>query len=195
MDISRGKEIVLDAGNKLLAKGLVAGTWGNISLKISENQMVVTPSGKNYETLTTEDIVVMNIDSHEYIGDIKPSSESKLHAALYRLRPDIRAIIHTHSNYASIVAAARKSLSLKGCKAQELIGDHIPITKYAVSSTKGLEKNVLKAIGDKNAVLLANHGAFCVGHDMDIAFKTCDMMEQACKAYIDNNKQSSKDGE
>lgn len=184
LDIIVGKEKVLDAGNRLLAKGLVAGTWGNISIRINDDQMIVTPSGKNYEDLTIDDMVVVDIETNSYIGDIKPSSEAKLHGALYKKRDDIRAIIHTHSLYASIVASARRSVPLSGSDA-EMIGSFIPITKYAVSSTKALLKAVVNAIDDKNAVLLANHGAFCVGKDIDQAFEICDLMELACKEFID----------
>lgn len=185
MDVTTGKEIVLKAGNDLLSRGLVAGTWGNISLKINKDQMVVTPSGMNYENLTINDMVVMDINTHKYEGDVKPSSESKLHAALYRQRDDINAIIHTHSLYASTVAATRQNLPLEGSSYESLIGIFVPVTRYAISSTPSLERNVLIAIGDNNAVLLANHGAFCIGDTMDETFIICDKLEEACKKFID----------
>ena len=181
--------MVLESSKKLLELGLVAGTWGNISQKINEEYFAVTPSGRDYETLSVNDIVVVNINTLEYEGSLKPSSECKLHAELYKLRPEINAIIHTHSLYASIVGAARKEVPCMSDEMLCLIGNKIPVTKYAVSGSKKLIQNTIKAIGNKNAVILANHGAFCVGIDMNTAFKTCKIMESSCAEYINSYKE------
>ncbi|QOR34999.1 class II aldolase/adducin family protein [Clostridium sp. 'deep sea'] len=180
---------VIEAAKILLEKVLVTNTGGNVSLKINEDYFAITPSGRDYETLSVNDIVVVNIHTLEYEGDLKPSFECKLHAALYKLKPQIRAIIHSHSIYASIVSVAHKEVPCMSDKMLSFIGSKIPITKYAVSSSKKLIHNTITAIGNKNAVILANHGAFCVGTDMNIAIDTCYIMEQSCKDFINSYKE------
>ena len=81
MEIMQAKELVIKAGKELVASGLIARTWGNISCRISDTQFVITPSGRAYETLTPEEIVLVNIEDLEYDGEIKPSSEKGIHAA------------------------------------------------------------------------------------------------------------------
>lgn len=184
MDMKVAKEIVLQAGLKLLKTGLVSGTWGNISQRINNDFLVITPSGKDYEKLRADDMVIVNIHTLKFQGKLKPSSECKLHVELYKTRNDINAIIHTHSLYGSVAAAARKEVPCMSDKMLEIIGPTIPVTKYAVSGSKQLLANTVSTIGDRNAVLLANHGAFCVGNDMDRAFMSCEILEQSCKDYI-----------
>ena len=104
MEIMQAKELVIKAGKELIESGLIARTWGNISCRISDTQFVITPSGRAYETLTPEEIVLVNIEDLEYEGEIKPSSEKGIHAACYKLRPEINFVIHTHQVNASIVS-------------------------------------------------------------------------------------------
>lgn len=184
MDMKAAREIVLLAGLKLLRSGLVSGTWGNVSQRIDDKLLVITPSGKDYETLSANDIVVVNINTMEFEGKLKPSSECKLHAELYKTRDDINAIIHTHSLYASIVAAARKEIPCMSSEMLEILGATIPVTKYAISGSERLLKNTVNTIGNRNAILLANHGSFCVGKDMGSAFTCCEILEQSCRSYI-----------
>ena len=96
MDINKAKEIVVMAGKKLVESGLIARTWGNVSCRVSDTQFVITPSGRAYETLTPEEIVLVNISDLSYEGDIKPSSEKGIHAEAYKHRHDVNFVIHTH---------------------------------------------------------------------------------------------------
>ena len=93
-EIEEAKRIVVEAGKKLVESGLIARTWGNVSARISDTQFVITPSGRAYEDLTPEEIVVVNIDDCSYEGDIKPSSEKGVHAAAYRHHPTVDFVIH-----------------------------------------------------------------------------------------------------
>ncbi|NLA72225.1 MAG: class II aldolase/adducin family protein, partial [Clostridiales bacterium] len=95
MDILQAKELVIEAGKKLVETGLIARTWGNVSCRINDKQFVITPSGRPYETLTPDEIVLVNIDGLSYEGDIKPSSEKGVHAACYSHRKDVNFVIHT----------------------------------------------------------------------------------------------------
>ncbi|MBR2893750.1 MAG: class II aldolase/adducin family protein, partial [Clostridia bacterium] len=104
MDILEAKEIVIKAGHELLKAGLIVRTWGNISCRIDDKSFVITPSGKAYDTLTPDDIVLVNIADLSYDGDVKPSSEKGIHASCYELRPDMNFVIHTHQKNASVVS-------------------------------------------------------------------------------------------
>ena len=96
MDILQAKQIVIAAGKKLVETGLIARTWGNVSCRIDSQSFVITPSGKAYETLTPDDIVLVRAADLSYDGDVKPSSEKGIHAQCYLLRPECNFVIHTH---------------------------------------------------------------------------------------------------
>ena len=102
MDILEAKKIVVEAGKQLVSTGLIARTWGNVSCRIDDKQFVITPSGKAYEGLTPDDIVLVNMDDLSYEGDIKPSSEKGIHAQCYLHKTEIGFVIHTHQANPSV---------------------------------------------------------------------------------------------
>lgn len=106
-------EILAKFGKKLVETDLVQGTWGNLSLRLDEKYMMVTPSGLDYTRLTPSDMVKVDINSLEYAGDLKPTSEKGIHGGIYGSRPDVGAVIHTHSKYCAVFAAARKAVPIE----------------------------------------------------------------------------------
>lgn len=186
MEIMQAKELVIKAGHELIASGLIARTWGNISCRISDTQFVITPSGRAYETLTPEEIVLVNIEDLEYEGEIKPSSEKGIHAACYKLRPEINFVIHTHQVNASIVSALGNDINNVEGENAEIIGTNIPIASYGLPGTKKLRKGVIDAItrSDSKAAVMAHHGAVCMGVDYDDAFNVAMKLEDVCEQYV-----------
>ncbi len=198
MDIKEAKQIVIDAGLRLVEEGLIARTWGNISVRLSDNQMAITPSGRPYDELTQDDIVVMNIDDLSYEGDIKPSGEKGVHAEAYKLDPATCAVIHTHQLVASTVAAARRDFKVENSEwAGILGGDSIRCGAYGLPGTKKLMNGTAMALKDRKACLMANHGAVCVGSDMQQAFEVAQTLEKASQAFIENEftKMAGKAGD
>jgi len=185
MTKEEAKQLVCDSGKKLLAEGLVTGTWGNVSVKVDEQTMVITPSGKNYEDLTPAEMVVVNLKTLEYEGNIKPSSELKLHAEVYKQRSNITAVVHTHQQHASAVAAARREVPPILDDMCQIIGPSVRVADYALPNTKKIVKNTMKALNGRYAALLANHGAVCIGRDMDEAFMVAQVLEKTCYAFIE----------
>ncbi|MGD9328812.1 MAG: class II aldolase/adducin family protein [Cyclobacteriaceae bacterium] len=185
MTIQEARELVCDSGKMLLEKGYVSGTWGNISCRIDDTTMAVTPSGREYETMVPDDIVIVNYIDHSYSGEIKPSSEFKLHTEIYRSRKEIHAVIHTHQMNASTVAAARREVPPILDDMAQIIGPSIRVADYALPNTKKIVRATMKALKGRYAALMANHGAVCVGRDMKEAFTVCDVLEKACKAFIE----------
>lgn len=190
MQIEEAKNIVCNAGKQLLKEGLVARTWGNVSVRISNTQMVITPSGRSYNELTPNDMVLVDFHTLKYEGSIKPSSELKLHCQVYKTRPHINAVIHTHQMYASIVAAAQQDVVVLDEVHQKILGGTvIKAAPYALPNTKKITVESAKAIENSNAALMANHGVVCIGKQLENAFDVARTLEDACKLFVDSKKQ------
>lgn len=179
------RKLVCEGGQKLLAEGLVARTWGNVSVRLDKERFVITPSGRNYEELTPEDMVVVDIKTGNYQSTLKPSAERKLHAAIYRERPLIGAVIHTHQTNASVVAAARRDIPAILDDQVQILGPSVRVAEYALPSTNKIVRKTLKALRGRTAALMANHGAICIGTTLDDAFAACLVLEKTCKAFIE----------
>ncbi|MEW7290701.1 class II aldolase/adducin family protein [Aquimarina sp. 2304DJ70-9] len=176
---------VCKAGKKLLKEGLVARTWGNVSIRLNDTDMIITPSGRPYEELEPEDMVCVNYKIHTYEGSIKPSSEYKLHTAIYKTRKNVNAVIHTHQMNASTVAVARREIPPILDDQAQLLGPSVRVAPYALPNTKKIVKATVKALKGRNAALMANHGAVCIGRDIEEVFVCCQVLEKAAKAFIE----------
>ena len=179
------RQEIIEGGLRLVKEGLVARTWGNISIRVNETHMLITPSGRTYEDLTPEDIVLVNYHTSKHEGTIKPSSEKELHCEIYRTRKKINAVVHTHQMNASTVAAAQREVPPILDDMAQIIGPSVRVAAYALPSTKKITKRTVSALKGRNAALMANHGAVCVGRDLDEAFVVCQVLEKACKAFIE----------
>lgn len=181
----RLRQEIIDGGLRLVAEGLVARTWGNISIRVDDTHMLITPSGRTYEDLTPADIVLVNYHTSKHEGNIKPSSEKELHCEIYRTRKNISAVIHTHQMNASTVAAAHREVPPILDDMAQIIGPSVRVAAYALPSTKKITMKTVKALKGRNAALMANHGAVCIGRNLDEAFVVCQVLEKACKAFIE----------
>ncbi|MBQ2774930.1 MAG: class II aldolase/adducin family protein [Clostridia bacterium] len=187
MDILTAKKEVIEAGKKLVATGLIARTWGNVSCRVNDKSFVITPSGKAYDGLTPDDIVEVSIDTLEYSGDVKPSSEKGVHAEVYKAHPEAGFVIHTHQKFASIVSATADGIPMLSEKGREVIGERVLLASYGLPGTKKLKKGVIAALNaDKNskAVIMAHHGAVCFGADSEEAFNVSATLERESALYI-----------
>ena len=184
-ELSRIRQQIIEGGLRLVKEGLVARTWGNISIRVDETHMLITPSGRSYEDLTPEDIVLVNYHTSKHEGTIKPSSEKELHCEIYRTRKKIHAVIHTHQMNASTVAAAHREVPPILDDMAQIIGPSVRVAEYALPSTKKITRKTVSALKGRNAALMANHGAVCVGRDLEEAFVVCQVLEKACKAFIE----------
>ena len=191
-EIQEAKELVVKAGLELIEKGLIARTWGNVSARISDTQFVITPSGRAYEDLTPDEIVVVNIDDCSYEGDIKPSSEKGVHAAAYRHHPTVDFVIHTHQKAATIVSITGMEIRNVYSEYKEVLGDKVPCAAYAMSTTDSLRKKVERCIEmnpRSRAIMMMHHGTVCMGDDYDHAFALAENLEACCEKVIKDNYQ------
>ncbi len=184
MENWQAKKQVCEAGIRLVQEGLIARTWENISVRTNENQFVITPSGLAYEHLKPENIVDVAIDDLSYKGSLKPSSEKGLHAETYKLRSDVNAVIHTHQANASAVSAAGREVPVLDDDIAKILGWSVRCAAYALPGTKKLKMATAKALEGRNAALLTNHGAVCIGKNLDDTFLVASTLEKVCHAYV-----------
>jgi len=186
MEITKAKQLVIKAGRELSESGLIARTWGNVSCRVDENTFVITASGRNYMTLTEDEVIPVKMVDLSYEGDIKPSSEKKVHRAVYLLRPEADFIIHTHQDNASAVSAAGIDVISFGDR-YEGIGREVICAEYGLPGTDRLCRNTARAVEDScgNAVIMKHHGTVCWGRDYEQAFTAARSLEDACGAYLE----------
>ncbi|PID73697.1 MAG: fuculose phosphate aldolase [Desulfobacterales bacterium] len=183
MQLKREREKIVHYGNRMAAAGLTTGTGGNLSiLNRRASLMAVTPSGLYYDELTPADIVVAGLNGRVVDGHRKPSSELAFHLAVYEIRPDVNAVVHTHSPWATTLACLGWELPavhyLVGFS-----GHKVPLAPYAAFGTKELAGVVRDHLGDFNALLLANHGLITVGGNIDAAFAAAEEIEFVARVY------------
>lgn len=174
---------IKDAGVRLLDENLVQGTWGNIAVRLDAKFMLATPSGIDYVMLQPEQMAKVDMQSLEWTGTNKATSEKGIHAILLSKGDGINASIHTHPFYGCILAAMNKAMPVPE-KYQDVLGKEIPCAKPALPGTNGLVKNVAEAIGDAPACFMAHHGVIVRGKDLDDAFAICRALEDACRDYL-----------
>jgi len=180
------KTAIAESGLELLHEGLTVGTWGNLSVKDPETGLIyIKPSGMPYKDITAEDVVVMDRDFRVIEGRRKPSVEFHLHISIMNARPDIFAIIHTHPIYSSVFGVLHEAIPAISEDFAQLVGDRALCCEYAMPGTPKLAGNVVEALGSRGkAVLIPNHGAVCVGKNLDEAKKVAAVVEKTAQVYL-----------
>ena len=177
------------AAMEMASRGLVSGSSGNVSVRLSPQDapdplIAVTPSGKPYSDLEEADIVVVDQDGEPVEGDGVPSSETLLHLALYRSRPDIAAVVHTHSLFASVAAVAGMEIPPILDEMATTLGGPVRVSEYGFPGSAELADKVALALGDRAAALIRNHGAVGVGGSAQEALEVCTLLERAAQIFI-----------
>ncbi|MBE6969838.1 MAG: class II aldolase/adducin family protein [Ruminococcaceae bacterium] len=189
--VSRGEgsaeqQAVVDCGRQMLAENLVQGTWGNISLRLDDKTMLVTPSGRDYEKLSAAEVVAVDMDTLEYAGDIRPTSERAFHAALLKLDPGAGCVIHSHPNRSSAFAAALKAMPVVDEEDRALLGSRVPCTPPALPGSKKLCRQLAETMGRSgSACIMGNHGIVVRGKSIEDALDKCRAMERAAARYLE----------
>jgi L-ribulose-5-phosphate 4-epimerase len=157
---------------------LVVWTGGNVSARDPETGLVaIKPSGLRYEELTAESMVVLDLDGRIVEGSNKPSSDTASHLYIYRHRPDINGVVHTHSRFATAFAAVGRAIPVYLTAQADEFGGEIPCAGFAMIGDEGIGALVVETIGRSPAVLLKNHGVFTVGPTARAAVKAAVMTE------------------
>jgi L-fuculose-phosphate aldolase len=181
------KEELIQYGLKMKNDCLIKANWGNLSIRVPQG-FIISPSGMNYEDISIEDIVTLNLSGEIAEGFRKPSSEYLLHLEIYNKYPNINAVMHTHSTYASAFAVTRKEIPPIIEDMVQIAGGNIRVANYALPGTIQLAVNVVEALEGRNACLLANHGLTGIGRNIEEAYKVCLIVEKSAEiAYISQN--------
>lgn len=178
---------VVEIARMISKRGHVSGTQGNVSARLgASDRFVITPSNTPYDQLKPEDLALCSIRCEHLAGELPPSIELPMHAAVYCARPEARAVIHTHSPSATAIATTGRVLPLRSIQAQEATGSEIiSVAAYAPPGSSILADNVVAALGSRaKAVLLACHGMLAVGSSTGEAFAICELVEEASERFL-----------
>ncbi len=184
----RERQLLLEVTDEMVKQGLVAGSSGNASLRLTGNEdedlVLITPSRFRYGRMSPEDLVVVDLAGGAVKGDHLPSSETALHLELYQARADVGAIIHTHSPYSSVAAVAGLPIPPLIDEMVIKVGGRVEVAEYGFPASEELARNACHSLGERNAVLLRNHGLIGVGREPWEALEVCQMVERAAQIFI-----------
>ena len=182
--ITRLREQVCELHALLPSNGLVAWTSGNVSARVPGAElMVIKPSGLDYEDLTPESMVLCDLDGHVVEGEYHPSSDTGSHAYVYRHRPEIGGMVHTHSTYATAWSARAEAIPCVITAMADEFGGEIPVGPFALIGSEAIGKGIVETLAGHRspAVLMRNHGVFTVGKDARAAVKAAVMTEDVAR--------------
>ena len=177
---------VIDTCLWLKSQGLVFSTWGNISVRLDDGNILITPSKVEYETMTPDDLVVLSPDGTQVSGTRLSTSEREIHRRVMNKRPDVGAIIHMHSPYGMAAAARNEGVPVISEEMCQLLGGAIPLSSEFVPSDMHVKLGevVSESVDDTNAILIRNHGPMCFGKTLKEARVCCQVTEKSCKMYL-----------
>jgi len=182
MHLFRERRDLVAYGRKLLANGLTVGTGGNLSVRSQSDLVAISPSGIAYDAMQPRDITIVDLNGTKVEGNRKPSSELPMHLAVYQKRSDLRALVHTHSCYATALSCLRRDLPAIHY-ALGFAGPFVRCAPYATYGTSELAKKALDYMNGSKAVLLANHGVLAGGATLSEAFMIAQIVEFCAQLY------------
>ena len=179
------REEVARVARGLISSGLVTGTSGNVSARTPEGDVLITPSGLDYATMTPDDVVLVDLDMNLLEGSLVPSTETPMHTGIYKARRNVDAVVHTHSRFATTLACLGWEIPPVHYMLTTLGPDgRIPLAPYVLYGTEQLAGNAASALGEShNACLLANHGTITVGENAEKAFARTVVLEEMAELY------------
>jgi L-fuculose-phosphate aldolase len=185
MNYEAERAAICQVGKLLYDRGYVAANDGNISMKVGENHLLVTPSGVSKGRMQPEMLLLTDLEGQVLEGDRHPSSETKMHLAVYRNRPDVKAVVHAHPAVSTAFAVCRQGLE-EPYLAELIVGlGKVPCTQeFAMLSTDEVPESVIPYLEEHNALLLANHGVLSWGEDLWQAFDRMETVEHTAKILL-----------
>lgn len=178
----RLRQDLVTTARRMSELGLSPGMSGNVSVRTSAG-FLITPSGMPYDTLTPDDAVELKTDGSARPGQRAPSSEWRLHRDILAARPEVAAIVHTHSLFCTTVSTLRRPIPAIHYMVVLAGGDHIPCAEYATFGSAELATSAVRALGGGNACLLANHGMIALGGTLAVALKLAAEVETLASQY------------
>lgn len=183
IDLYTRKKII-EIGRWVVKKSFTHGSSGNLSVRRDNRSIFITPSGVPYIEMRPEDIVIIDLDGNVLSGILRPSIEMWTHIEIYKHRKDVKAIIHSHPIYSSALAIAGKELPPITEEFIIYVGGPVKLAKFVSAGTRELGLEVVKALGDRKAALMANHGIVTVGRDLDETAFLTEIVEIHAQMYV-----------
>ena len=179
------RALMCAVGKLLYDRGYVAANDGNLSVKVAPERLLVTPSGVSKGRMTPDMLLVTDLEGNVLEGNRHPSSETKMHLAVYRKRADVGAVVHAHPPVSTAFAVCRRGLETPYLSELAAGLGTVPCTpSFAMLSTDEVPKSIRPYLPDHNAVLLANHGALTWGADLWQAFDRMETVEHTAKIFL-----------
>ncbi len=182
------KEQMCEVGRRIWQRGFCAGNEGNHSVRLGPDRFLCTPTGMSKGFLTPDDLVVVDGNGAGVFFSAKgrkPTSEIKVHLAIYEKRPDVQAVVHSHPPHATAFAITGVPLPGGIHPESELFLGEVPTAPYATPSTQAVAENVASVIGPQtNTVLMANHGAVCFSHELEDAYHKLEILDNYCRILL-----------
>ena len=175
---------VIEIGQRLYDRGMIAGTEGNISVRLDDDRIIVTPSGLAKGRLSPEEMVIVDSNGKHLQGGRSASSELLMHLFVYKNRPEIAACVHSHPPYATAFAAAGIPLTEDILPEVALFVGNIPLTYYAPPGTDAVPKSLEPHIETSNVFLLRNHGLLTIGRTLEEAFNRHETVEHYARIVL-----------
>ncbi|RND87019.1 L-fuculose phosphate aldolase [Lacticaseibacillus paracasei] len=184
MDYMKERQQIVDFGKKLIDERLTTGTGGNLSIYVPEdNVMLISPSGMNYKDTKPEDVVLMDLDGDIKEGNRKPSSEFAMHSIFYKNDPEVRSVVHCHSDFATAMACLNHDIPPLDYVLADIAKRSIKCTKYKIYGSPEIAEEAYETMGDDHGILLANHGSLAIGKNIESAFGIAKEIEFICKIF------------
>ena len=172
---------VVDAAREMERAGLVVGTAGNVSGRRADGSICLTPSSTPYPDVTPDNLAVLTLDGQQLSGSGEPSTEKAMHLACYNAFDEVGGVVHCHPPHASMFALAHRPVPASIEEVIIYVGGDVPVADYATTGTDELASEVVRHLGDRGAVLMANHGLLCVGKSPDDALHSALVVEHTAK--------------
>ena len=172
---------VADAAREMERADLTVGTAGNVSGRRADGAICITPSSTPYGDVTPDNLAVLSTDGEHLGGSGKPSIEKAMHLACYNAFAEVGGVVHCHAPHASMFAVAHRPIPASIEEVIVYVGGDVPVADYATTGTDDLASEVVRHLGDRGAVLMANHGLLCVGKSPSDALHTALVVEHTAK--------------
>jgi L-fuculose-phosphate aldolase len=184
MRLKSQREQLVQFGKLIHAQGFVSATDGNLSVRLDPERILATPTGMSKGMMTADDMVVVDPQGKKLDGKRDVSSEIAMHLTIYRMRPDVQAVVHAHPCTATGFASAGLALDDPICSEVIISLGAVPLAEYATTGTPALSESLMPYIPDYDAILLANHGAVSYGADLMTAYLKMEAVEHFAKIML-----------
>ena len=183
-NIFKVKQDICDIGRRIYNKGFAAANDGNITVRVSDNEVLCTPTMHSKGFLTPDDICTIDMNGNQTAGRKKRSSEALLHLEIYKARPEIKSVVHCHPPHATAFAIAREPIPQCVLPEVEIFLGDVPITRYETPGGKAFAETILPFVNQTNVIVLANHGTVSYGADVEQAYWWTEILDAYCRMLM-----------